>query len=296
VNEPDEQQDESSRRRLLVLLLAAFLALVGAGTGATNLLGGRDDGDDGLDLSINYSVTPDEPNATPTPAANPSSSGGGGNPPIDVTDPSEGSDTTDDGTGSETTTDEPWQSDDSDNDRRATGTGPEPTTTTTTTVTPEGDLVTSSIPPVSVDDIEPGDGGVVDLSLTLSGSPARLWVRGTATDFAERGLVEAEANAGDAGEPGELQEFVQVRLWYDGDGDGDGRVSGGDNLVYAGTLADLNDLDGEDGWVPLTETCVPPGTHTARFRWELPTDAPNTVQTDSASFSLGVAADASACE
>jgi len=291
VSESDEE-DESSRRRLLVLLLAAFLALVGAGTGVTNFLDGRDDGDDGLDLSIDYSVTPDEPNATPTPAANPSSSGGGGNPPIDVTDPSEGSDTTDDGTESETTTDEPRQFDDSDDDRRSTGAGPEPTTTTT--VTPGSDLVTSSIPPVSVSDVEPGDGGVVDLSLTLSGSPARLWVRGTATDFAERGLVEAEQSAGDAGEPGELQEYVQVRLWYDGDDDG--RVDGGDNLVYEGTLADLDTLDGEDGWVPLTEACVPPGTHTARFRWELPTDAPNTVQTDSASFSLGVAADASACE
>jgi hypothetical protein len=295
VSDPTEETDESSRRRLLVLLFAAFLAFVGAGTGATNLLGGRDDGDDGLDLSIDYSVTPDEPNTapTPTPAANPSSSGGSESPAADVTDPSERSDTTDDGAGSETTTDEPWQFDDPDDDHRVVA---EPDPTTTTTVTPGSDLVTSSIPPVSVSDVEPGDGGVVDLSLALSGSPARLWVRGAATDFDEGGVVEAERSAGDTGGSGELQRHVQVRLWYDADGDG--AVGGGDNLVYEGTLADLNDLGagGADGWVPLTETCVPPGTHTARFRWELPADAPNLVQTDSASFSLGVAADAGACE
>jgi hypothetical protein len=282
VNEPDE---ESSRRRLLALLVAAFLAFVGAGTGTTNLLGDSDDADDGLDLSIDYSVTPDEPNTTPTPGANPSSSGGGGSPPADVTDPSERPETPADGAGSEPTTDEPWQFDDPDDEPLAAS---RPETTTAATVTPGEDPVTSSIPPVSVSGAVPGDGGVVDLSLSLSGSPARLWVRGTATDFAEHDLVEAERSAGDTGEPGELQEYVRVRLWYDGEGS--------DNVVYEGTLAGLNDIDGEDGWVPLTETCVPPGTHTARFRWELPVDAPNRVQTDSASFSLGVAAETSTCE
>lgn len=285
MSDPDEETADSSRRRLLALLVAAFLALVGAGTGVTNLFDGRDDGDDGPGLSIDYSVTPDEPNTTPTPAANPSSSGGGGSPPADVTDPSGQPDTTADGTESEPTTDEPWQFDDPDDDPRVAS---RPATTTTATATPGDDPVTSSIPPVSVGGAEPGDGGVVDLSLSLSGTPARLWVRGTATDFAEHDLVEAERSAGDTGEPGELQEHVQVRLWYDGEGS--------DNVVYEGTLAGLNDIDGEDGWVPLTETCVSPGTHTARFRWELPVDAPNVVQTDGVSFSLGVAAEASACE
>ncbi|AZH23924.1 hypothetical protein [Haloplanus aerogenes] len=298
---PDEEED-SSRRRVLALLAAALLALFGAGTG--NLLGGNDgndgNGDGGFDLSVDYSVTPDEPSPTPTPDPSPSSSGGGAPNPDDAADSPEQSDTTTDGSESDpTTTDEPWRFDDPDDDRRSVG-----TETKTPTDTPGSDLVTSSIPPVSVSDIEPGDGGVVDLSLTLSGSPARLWVRGVATDFEEGGVVEAERSAGDTGEPGELQQYVEVRLWYDADGveprstesrtqSGDGTVSDGDNLVYEGTLADL---DGGDGWAPLTAACVPPGTHTARFRWDLPADAPNTVQTDGASFSLSVAADASTCE
>lgn len=304
----DPEEEGSSRRRLLALLLAAVLALFGAGTG--NLFGGPDDGDGtdeegGLDLSIDYSVTPDERNPTPTPTPDPapSSRGDGGDAP--VPDGATGqSDASGDGSkGEPTTTDAPWRfddaDDDADDDRRSAA-------TETPTGTPGSDLVTTAIPPVSVSDVEPGDGGVVDLSLTLSGSPARLWVRGAATEFDEGGVVEAERSAGDTGEPGELQQYVEVRLWYDGveprstsgrtQSGGDGSVGDGDNLVYEGTLAGLNDLDGQDGWAPLTAACVPPGTHTARFRWDLPADAPNTVQTDSASFSLSVAADASTCE
>jgi len=293
---PDEEED-SSRRRVLALLAAALLALLGAGTG--NLFGGSDDGDDdgGPDLSVDYSVTPDEsaPTPTPTPDPAPSSSGDDGTPvPDDADDPPEQSDTTTGGSESDaSTTDAPRRFDDPDDDPRSNAPEAAPGTETPTD-TPGSDLVTSSIPPVSVSDVEPGDGGVVDLSLTLSGSPARLWVRGTVTDSAERGIVEPERSAGDTSGPGELQEYVAVRLWYDADSNG--AVSDGDNLVYEGTLADLNGLDGQEGWIPLTAACMPPGTHTARFRWDLPEDAPNTVQTDSVSFSLSVAADASACE
>jgi hypothetical protein len=273
----EADEDGSSRRRLLALLAAAILALVGAGTG--NFFGGDDAA--GPDLSVDYSVASDEPNATPTPTPTPTPGGGGAGSPDDATDQPETTAETGGDSESDATSDDEARrfddSDDSDDSRSA------------STATP-GELVTSSIPPVSVNDVEPGDGGVVDLSLTLSRSPARLWVRGDASDFEENGVVDAERKAGDTGGPGELQRHLRVRLWYDADGDG---AVDDDTLVYEGTLAGL---DGVDGWMPLTDGCVSPGTHTARFRWELPADAPNTVQTDAASFSLSVAADASACE
>jgi hypothetical protein len=275
----DESDDGSSRRRLLALLAAALLALLGAGTG---LFGDDADDEDGVDLSVDYDVTPDEPVPTPTPTPTPTPGGGEGGAD-GATDPSERPDGTA-GTGAdESTADGLPRRDDPDDESDNPNDNPRRTT-------PGGELVAASIPPVSVADVEPGDGGTVDLSLTLTGSPARLWVRGDVTAVDEGGTTEAERSAGDTGGTGELQEYVRVRLWYDADGDG--AVSGGERVVYEGTLAGL---DARDGWVALTETCVAPGTYTARFRWDLPPDAPNVVQTDGVSFSLGVAADASGC-
>ena len=272
----DASDEESSRRRLLALLAAALLALLGAGTG----LFGNDDGDDGVDLSVDYDVTPDEPVPTPTPTPTPTP-GGGGSGADGATDSPERPDGTAGTDADDSTSATPPRRDDSDD---------ESNNPRTPTGTPGGELVAASIPPVSVADVEPGDGGTVDLSLTLSGSPAQLWVRGDVTAVDEGGTTEAERSAGDTGGTGELQEYVRVQLWYDADGDG--AVSGGERVVYEGTLAEL---DARDGWITLTEGCVAPGTHTARFRWDLPSDAPNVVQTDGVSFSLGVAADTSGC-
>jgi hypothetical protein len=277
----DESEEKSSRRRLLALLAAAILALIGAGTGVSNFFG-RDDEDEenGVELSVDYDVTPDEPVATPTPTPTP---GGGESGADGATNPPERPDGTPETDADDPTTprrrDDPGDESDDPNDDPRSPTG-----------TPGGELVATSIPPVSIGDVEPGDGGTVDLSLTLSGSPAQLWVRGDVTAVDEGGTTEAERSAGDAGGTGELQEYVRVQLWYDADRDG--AVSGGEPVVYEGTLAGL---DARDGWIALTEACVAPGTHTVRFRWDLPSDAPNVVQTDGVSFSLGVAADTSGC-
>ena len=282
--EPDASG--SSRRRLLALFGAALLTLLGAGAGASNFFGDDEDDDGSIDLSVDYSVTPDEPTPTPTPTPTP---GGGGNSADGATAPPEQPDTTtgaDEGDESEPTpTETPWRYDDPDDDPRS-----QASVSATAATTPSAELVATSIPPVSVGDVEPGDGGTVDLSITLSGSPARLWVRGDVTSVDEGGTTEVERSAGDDGAPGELQDYVQVQVWDDADGDG--TVSDGDTVVFEGTLAAL---DAHDAWIALTETCVAPGTQSIRFRWDLPADAPNTVQTDGVSFSLGVAADTSEC-
>lgn len=269
--DPDATADDSSRRRLLVLLGAGLLAVVGAGFGALPRF--DDDPAPDPDLSIEYDVTADR---TPTPAPTPA----GGATDADPT-PVPDAPADDDGpTGQpadppagESTAD---GSDLADGDRDPPSAGPG------RAATPD-DPVAAAVPPIDLDDVAPGDGGTVDLSLSLSGSPARLWVRGTVTDVAEGGVTDAERTAGDGGPSGELQEHVRVRLWYD---DADGRPA------YEGSLAGL---DAVSEWIPLTDACVASGTHAVRFRWDLPADAPNSVQTDSVSFSLGVAADAGEC-
>ncbi|MFB6101805.1 MAG: hypothetical protein ABEJ73_04500 [Haloplanus sp.] len=289
--------DDTSRRRLLALFGSAVLTLLGAGAGVSNFFGAGDGdrGEGGLDLSIDYSVTPDGTTPTPTPTSDGTAGDGADDsaPPSNP-DTDTGAPDTSDGT-APSTADESRGVDEDDDERSA----PPRRHTPTDESTRSGDLATSSIPPVSLTDLVPGEGGVVDLSLTLSGSPARLYVRGDATDFAENGIVEVERSAGDTESPGELQEHVQVRLWYDADGDGaeprsaESRSQSSDRVLYEGTLDGLGALS---EWLPLTEACVSPGTHTVRLRWDVPADAPNTVQTDEASFSLGVAADASACQ
>lgn len=269
-------EEDSSRRRYLALVGAVLVALLGAGTGVRDFLVGDEESEPGLDLAVDYSVTADPDEPTPTPD---------GGPTGDDPDSTVGGDgtTTAAGTPSPSTNDDPRVVSDDDG---AGGNDPGDRTTSG----PAGELASASIPPVSVTDLAPGDGGAVDLSLRLSGSPARLWVRADASNFAERSVVESERNAGDTGPPGELQEHVRVRLWYDGDGDG--TADGDERVVYDGPLSGLGSVE---DWTALTDDCVPPGTHTVRFRWDLPVDAPGTVQTDGVAFSLGVAAEAGDC-
>jgi hypothetical protein len=282
----EREGEDSSRRRLLALFATLLFTLFGAGTGTLTFLSGDGDGDGdgegagGLDLSVDYSVNPD-PSTTPTDggtegdgsdsAADPDGTDGspGTEAPF-VTPPGDSS--SDDGD------DSPSDDDSRSSERRRTDPAAD-------------DLVASSVPPVSVPELMPGDGGDVDLSLSLSGSPARLWVRADVTDTTERAVVEPERSAGDTDQSGELHEHVRVRLWCDLDDDG--TIDSGEPVAYDGTLAEL---DAADDWIALTDSCVSTGDHTVRFRWDVPTDVPNTVQADGATFSLRVGAEASACQ
>jgi hypothetical protein len=276
---PDEEED-SSRRRALALFGAALLALLGAGAGVSNRVTSGDDESTAPSLSVSYDVTSDPPAPTP-PGADAGSDGGAGQ--SDRSAPAPAADGAPSGT-------DPTSPDDGGRDGegiRDTDDGSRPNggTVAPASVRP-ADPVSAAVPPVVLSDVSPGDGGDVALSLSLSGSPARLLVRGTASDFDEGGVVEAEREVGDDGPPGELQSHVRVRLWYEPGGGDEDRV------VYHGPLGGLGAVS---EWTPLTDGCVAPGTHTVHLRWDLPADAPNDVQTDAVTFSLGVAADASDC-
>ena len=148
------------------------------------------------------------------------------------------------------------------------------------------------VPVIELADVKPGDCGTLTTTLYVCGNPSRLWLAVDVVDAAENDRRPEEILAGDETvDVGELGELVDVTVRIDADG----VVDGTDRVVYEGTLAGLGAAGDDDGWIPLTATCAAPGTHVATLRWTLPSDAPNTVQTDGVSFSLGVAADTSGC-
>jgi hypothetical protein len=277
----DPDDGRSSRRRLLALLGAGGLGLLGAGFGGTAPF--DDDSAPDPDLSVERSAVPDRTDPTPTPT--PGTGTGSDVDPTLTPTPGPGTDTGPGPGVDQTETPSGSAAPPTDHDSDATDAGRERARSVASpgTALPDG-AAAAAVPPIDLADVMPGDGGVVDLSLSLSGTPARLLIRGTVTETTESGVTEPERSAGDDGPPGELQRHVRVRLWYDRDG--------GDRVIYEGPLGGLDALS---EWTPVTDACVTPGTHVVRLRWSIPESAPNRMQTDSATFLLGVAADASGC-
>jgi hypothetical protein len=254
-------QTTPTRRQVLAGAGAAGIACLGAGFGA---LGGTtpDRPRPTFDLELDYRLdpTPADPSVpTPDPGA-----------------PEPGDDTTGDARSRRRR-------------RRTTPTPPAPEPT----VQP-GRLVGVTLPPTTLADLHPGDSGVLSVDLRLVGGPARLWLRADAGAFTEGGLVEPERAAGDDTPVGELQSHLRLTLWLDSDGDG--RPDPDESVFYDGPAAGLGTLA---AGVPLVAggeataddaDCLAPGTSPVALRWHLPTDAPNTVQTDGVTLALDFAA------
>ncbi|MFB6123960.1 MAG: hypothetical protein ABEJ78_10940 [Haloferacaceae archaeon] len=177
-------------------------------------------------------------------------------------------------------------------------------------------------PVVDLPNVHPGDRGTVVLGLLAENAEARVWLRLTAAEFRENRRTEPEAVDGDAtGDVfatdgslvdggGELQEHVDVRLWYD-TGILDTGMAVGCNGVYDpvveslvalpetsvrpradGTLADLsaNAALGEGVALDfglLDDGCLPVGRERCLgVAWRVDADVGNLIQTDSATFAL----------
>jgi hypothetical protein len=239
-----------TRRQVLAGAGAVGIACLGAGFG---VLGGTtpDPDEPTADLHLDYRIDP--------------APGGGPDPTLDPGTPDRPSD----GTPGE------------DRSRRRRRRTPTPT--------PPGRPVGVSLPPTTLGDLQPGDGGTMSVDLRLVGAPARLRLRADAGAFTEGGLVEPERTAGDDTPVGELQSHLRVTLWRDDDGDG---LLGSDERVfYDGPAAGLGTLAEGVSFAPGDDTdCLPPGTYPVALRWHLPPDAPNTVQTDGVTLALDFAA------
>jgi Ca-activated chloride channel family protein len=84
-------------------------------------------------------------------------------------------------------------------------------------------------PLIELEDVKPGDSGQITFSFHLFDNPGYLWLLGSKRRDTDNGQTEPEAD--DPNEPsdpdasGELDEVVEVTVWYDADGDGRSTVN-----------------------------------------------------------------------
>jgi hypothetical protein len=159
---------------------------------------------------------------------------------------------------------------------------------------------------VSLADVVPGDSGTLSFRLAVvpdsedddpSVEPSlSLNLPGTA----ENDLTDSERERGDAsGDGGELQEALDVKLWYD-EGLANYDVFGGDNaeqdagetLVTSGAEGSLADVAAAVTDVPLdAKGCLGTDeTLTVSFSWRLDSGVGNEIQSDSVTFDLEITA------
>lgn len=157
---------------------------------------------------------------------------------------------------------------------------------------------------VDLGNVVPGDEGTVVVGLLADATDATVWFRLRIDATPENGVVEPEraapANDDPASTVGELQDALEVSLWYDNSvmGGCNGRVDGGESLVTG--LSTLGDLDGPLARVAsdtdegvrldfdlLGSGCLPADEQQCvGLRWAIPASVGNEIQTDGVSFAL----------
>jgi hypothetical protein len=174
---------------------------------------------------------------------------------------------------------------------------------------PEGERVR---PLVSLADVKPGDFGQVVFPFALCDNPGYVWLNGRLVSAAENGLTASERKDPDEQEGVvELLDEVRVALYY-ADGLGEYAEDSVDTF-YVGSLRDALDVLSSGRGVPLdgsrstsfdeieegdddpSRECFPgvdakeaPPFRLVGLSWYLPVDHANEIQTDSATFDLGL--------
>jgi predicted ribosomally synthesized peptide with SipW-like signal peptide len=177
------------------------------------------------------------------------------------------------------------------------------------------DLVESR-PILDLNDVKPGDEGAVSFSLHLFDNPGYIWLNGGLVEARENDHTEPEATDPDTVGPAdevsasldndvELLDEIRVTVWYDTDGDAE--VDAGEPVLLGGnadptanpTLGQLLALLSTGDGIPLDGDADPAAgavgracfanstTYYVGFRWELPVDHANQIQTDGITFDIG---------
>lgn len=178
----------------------------------------------------------------------------------------------------------------------------------------QGESVDADGPILTLRNVLPGDSGRLHFGLELDGETSsvdntrlEMQLLSPADTYAENGVNEPERAAGDVTtDRGELQDHLQVSVWYDvgivAEGVGiagqcDGRRDVGEPVISEGSLLEVSGALGD--WVPLDARPGTPGTDCLTgddelcigVEWSLPDDVPgvddNVVQGDSAEVRLG---------
>lgn len=153
-------------------------------------------------------------------------------------------------------------------------------------------------PVLAIPNALPGDEGLLLIGLRAEHAPARAWL-GVSYTTAENGILEPErADADDTAE-GELQDYVDVELWYDTGRGGLGGCNGVRDLseeavVGAGALAEVGDALADGTLLDfgvLGDPCIDAGSQRClALRWSVDPDVNNVIQGDSVQFDITVAA------
>jgi len=153
-------------------------------------------------------------------------------------------------------------------------------------------------PVLAIPNAHPGDEGLLLIGLRAEEADARAWLRVTASEFAENSLVEPERTDGDTStDDGELQDYVDVELWYDTGRLGVGGCNGlrditEEAVIGSGTLAAVSDdLDAgvllDFGIVEAA--CIPADTQRClALRWAIDPAVNNVIQSDSARLDIAL--------
>ncbi|MFC7173670.1 hypothetical protein ACFQL0_10580 [Haloplanus litoreus] len=154
-------------------------------------------------------------------------------------------------------------------------------------------------PVLDIPNAHPGDEGLLLIGLRAEDADARAWLQVTASEFAENSLVEPERTDGDTSvDDGELQDYVDVELWYDTGRLGVGGCNGRrdfteEAVIGSGTLATVGgDLDAgvllDFGIVEAA--CIPAGAQRClAIRWTIDPSVNNVIQSDSARLDIAFA-------
>ena len=105
-----------------------------------------------------------------------------------------------------------------------------------------GDFVDTREAVINLDGIQPGDTGGIKSCLHIFGNPGCVWMRVLGNNFDENGLTLPESEAGDTTDgvgEGELQNHLQMKVWYDSDCDEN--HDGGECEITSGSLAEVVD-------------------------------------------------------
>ncbi|WP_435318962.1 hypothetical protein [Haloarchaeobius sp. TZWSO28] len=157
----------------------------------------------------------------------------------------------------------------------------------------------TSGPLIDLDDVKPGDEGLLVLQVSVAREASRVVLSLPLVETDENGQNEAEEKSPDPlPGRGELQRHVDLALWYDSGvvvesiGSCNGDRERGESLIAAGTLAAVADqLEAGRVLTPpgASDGCLAGGdSFCLTLHWALDEDVDNVIQSDSASFVVGL--------
>lgn len=155
----------------------------------------------------------------------------------------------------------------------------------------------SSQPAIELTDVKPGDFGSVAFDFALCDNPGFVWLRGRLRSASENGVTEPESDSKNESGGVELLDAVQAAVWID---DGDD-IQGSASVVASGSLRQmLNALTAGEGlglpgdasagnFGGQGRNCFSTNTtHSVVLAWRVPVGVGNQIQSDRASFDVGL--------